>query len=85
MTTLKCKFNCIDKDDFIRKCKFAKVTDKRFPREVDRWMDGSLTGSSHIWTVDIRGDLACYGYTYAEAWLQDVPDITNLQITLGEL
>lgn len=85
---IKYKFTCKDAVDFLYKCKYAKAKDGRLKsgRYKDWFKPGwDLTGPCSIWTVDDYGMLSCYGLSYANDFLQDVPDITNIEINLGGL
>lgn len=86
------KFICDSKEDFLYKCKFANVRKGEITEyRLNEWFSDSnrpednLVGADCVWTVDSVGRLACFGELYASKYLQYVPDITNLQITLGEL
>lgn len=88
----KYKFICNDKQDFLYKCKFAgvregEITEKR----LNEWFsdnnrpEDNLVGADNVWVVDSAGRLACFGEIYANNYLQDVPDIINVEINLGGL
>lgn len=88
----KYKFICDSKEDFLYKCKLARVRDGEITeKRLNEWFsdnkrpEDNLVGADCVWCVDSVGRLACFGEIYANNYLQDVPDITNIEINLGGL